>query len=160
MALDWIEKMKNMDWWGDRTFTFEMNIILVAVIGGIILLVLYIWMATYVHKDAVKRDIPNPGVWIFIVLIFHVGGLFIYLIVRGSYSTNKQGCQDTTPKVVHTYQSVDTPKVVQTYQSVNPYKQAGTIPKVKVSSVAKFCPMCGLKLRENAGFCAMCGTKI
>jgi len=50
-------------------------------------------IAYFVHKDAVKRRLPNPEVWVLIVLIFNVIGLLVYLLARGNYETVKD-----TPK--------------------------------------------------------------
>jgi hypothetical protein len=143
-----LDNMHDMMDWGKQSIMFEMNLWALMIIGGIIVLIVYIWIATYVHKDAIKRDIPNPGVWLLIALLFHIGGLFIYLIVRGSYSsTNTNNAKMNVEKV-------------QTYQTVNPYKQIQVEPVAGSAATAKFCPMCGNKLRENAAFCAICGSKI
>lgn len=46
-------------------------------------------IAYFVHKDAVKRHLPNPEVWVLIVLIFNVIGLLVYLLARDNYRTEK-----------------------------------------------------------------------
>ncbi len=48
--------------------------------------IISITIAYLVHKDAVKRRIPNAEVWVLIVLIFNVVGLLVYLLTRGDYT--------------------------------------------------------------------------
>lgn len=49
-------------------------------------IIISITIAYLVHKDAVKRRIPNAEVWVLIVLIFNVVGLLVYLLTRGNYT--------------------------------------------------------------------------
>lgn len=46
--------------------------------------------AYYVHKDALKRHIPNAEIWLLIVLIFNLLGLLLYLVVRENYSESRE----------------------------------------------------------------------
>ncbi len=71
-----------MDWWFDvfgPTWWIFMGLWWILIISVAVI------MAYYVHKDALRRKIPNPEVWLLIVLIFNVLGLLIYLLVRGNY---------------------------------------------------------------------------
>jgi len=71
-----------MDFWLD---VFGPNWWIFMVTWWIFVLSIAVIMAYYVHRDAVRRKIPNPEVWLLIVLIFNVLGLIIYLLVRGNY---------------------------------------------------------------------------
>jgi hypothetical protein len=78
-----------MDWWyaswfGPYWYTFGW-IFMIA--GWLIYFGIVLAIALYVHKDAVKRGLPNAEVWVLIVLIFSVIGLLIYLLVRDNYSS-------------------------------------------------------------------------
>ncbi len=143
-----LDRHDEMRDWGEQSIMFEMNMWVLIIIGGIFVLLISLWILTYVYKDAVKRDIPNPVVWLLIVLMFNILGLFLYLILRGSYSSNSSG--GATPK----------PEENQVYKPVNSYKNGEVDIVPAADDLAKFCPMCGGKLRENALFCALCGNKI
>jgi len=71
-----------MDWWYD---VFGPTWWIFMVIWWILFLSVAVIMAYYVHRDAVRRKIPNPEIWLLIVLIFNVLGLIIYLLVRENY---------------------------------------------------------------------------
>jgi len=58
-------------------------------IGGIILLVVGILIANFLHKDAIKRGI-NAEFWLVVGLFFNVFGLILYLIVRNNYSQERK----------------------------------------------------------------------
>ncbi|MFX0071964.1 MAG: hypothetical protein ACFFAO_12820 [Candidatus Hermodarchaeota archaeon] len=47
-------------------------------------------IAYFVHRDAVRRKLPNPEIWLLIVLIFNVLGLLIYILARGNYNEINQ----------------------------------------------------------------------
>ena len=76
------EEYHMMDWWigvfGPTWWIFM-------VLWWVLFFIVAIIMAYFVHKDALKRKIPNPEVWLLIVLIFNVIGLLIYLLVRENY---------------------------------------------------------------------------
>jgi len=71
-----------MDWWfaffGPTWWIFM-------VLWWVIVFSVAVIMAYFVHKDALRRKIPNPELWLLIVLIFNVLGLLIYLLVRENY---------------------------------------------------------------------------
>ncbi len=75
-----------MDWWyqtfGSGWWLFMMGWMVCFIVVSIII-------AYYVHRDAVRRKIPNAEVWLFIVLIFNVIGLLLYLLVRGNYNKSE-----------------------------------------------------------------------
>jgi hypothetical protein len=54
---------------------------LLLLIIGIAFLIIYIYMAQYIYKDAVKRKL-NAEVWLLIVLMFPIASWIVYFIVR------------------------------------------------------------------------------
>ncbi|MHA2281119.1 MAG: hypothetical protein ACXAC5_09735 [Promethearchaeota archaeon] len=54
-------------------------------VGGIILIVVNLLIARYMHKDAIKRGIKNSEFWLLIGLILGVLGLLLYIFVRKNY---------------------------------------------------------------------------
>jgi len=57
-------------------------------VGGIILVVLLVvnlLIAKYMHKDALKRGIKNSEFWLLIGFILGVLGLLLYVFVRKNY---------------------------------------------------------------------------
>jgi len=162
MILDMMhDEMPDFDWAGDWTgFPFEMGwMILAMVLGGIILLIVYIALARFVYTDAVKREVPNPGIWVFIFLIFNIPGLIIYFLVRGSYSTRTpEHTIRPSQAQVHTYYA---PAPTTQAISLTKAKKIAPTPTTPSVSSAKFCSMCGNKVdREGTQFCAQCGNKI
>lgn len=75
-----------MDWWwavfGPGAWMFMM-------FGWVIFFAVAILLAYYVHKDAVKRGIVNPEIWLIIILIFNVVGVLLYLLVRKNYENTQ-----------------------------------------------------------------------
>ena len=71
-----------MNWWWD---VFGPNAWIFMMLGWIIYLGIAILLAYYVHKDAVKRGIANPEIWMIIILVFNVVGVLLYLLVRKNY---------------------------------------------------------------------------
>lgn len=71
-----------MDWWfglfGPYTW-------LIMVFGAVIYLTASYFIAYFVHKDAVRRNITNSEAWLVIGLILNIFGLILYLLVRGNY---------------------------------------------------------------------------
>ena len=57
-------------------------------IGGIVLLVVSLLIARYMHKDAIKREI-NAEFWLLIGLFLSVFGLLLYIFVRKNYEERK-----------------------------------------------------------------------
>jgi len=54
-------------------------------VGGIVLLVVNLLIAKYMHKDAIKRDIKNSEFWLIIGFFLSVIGLLLYIFVRKNY---------------------------------------------------------------------------
>lgn len=55
------------------------------IVGGIVLLVVNLLIAKYMHKDALKRGIKNSEFWLLIGLILGLLGLLLYVFVRKNY---------------------------------------------------------------------------
>ena len=71
-----------MDWWFNL---FGPNAWIFMILGWVLYFVVGIIIAYYIHKDAVKRGIANPEVWILIALIFNVVALIVYFLTRKNY---------------------------------------------------------------------------
>jgi Na+/melibiose symporter-like transporter len=54
-------------------------------VGGIVLFVVNLFIARYVHKDAIKRGIQNSEFWLFMGFFLGVIGLILYIFVRKNY---------------------------------------------------------------------------
>ncbi|MBY8980737.1 MAG: hypothetical protein KGD72_10125 [Candidatus Lokiarchaeota archaeon] len=54
-------------------------------VGGIVLLVVSLLIAKYMHKDAIKRGIKNSEFWLIIGFFLNVIGLLLYIFVRKNY---------------------------------------------------------------------------
>jgi hypothetical protein len=54
-------------------------------VGGTILFVTSLFIAKYMHKDAIKRDIKNSEFWLLIGFFLNVIGLLLYVFVRKNY---------------------------------------------------------------------------
>lgn len=154
MILDIVFHEDNMFEWGMMTSTEMGMMISILVMGGIIALMIVVLVCRFVHNDAVRRDVPNPVLWVFIVLIFNIPGLIIYLLVRGSYENHRS---EHTIKHAKQYYSYYTP--VQATQ-VAQVSAPAPVPMAPTKG-AKFCSMCGKKVeREGTQFCPRCGNSI
>ena len=58
-------------------------------VGGIVLFVVNLFIARYMHKDAIKRGIKNSEFWLIMGFFFGVIGLLLYLFVRKNYDERK-----------------------------------------------------------------------
>lgn len=58
-------------------------------VGGVVLLVLSLLIAKYMHKDAIKRGIKNSEFWLVMGFFFNVVGLLLYIFVRKNYEERK-----------------------------------------------------------------------
>ncbi len=58
-------------------------------VGGIILIVVNLLIARYMHKDAIKRGIKNSEFWLIMGLFLSVIGLLLYIFVRKNYEERK-----------------------------------------------------------------------
>jgi Na+-driven multidrug efflux pump len=76
-----------MDWWFNLFGPFWW---IFMILGWAIFIGSSIIIAYYVHKDALKRGIDNPEIWLIICLIFNIIGLLIYLLVRSNYNMVEQ----------------------------------------------------------------------
>ncbi|MFX0105796.1 MAG: hypothetical protein ACFE75_09915 [Candidatus Hodarchaeota archaeon] len=55
------------------------------VLGAIIYFVASLFIARYMHRDALKRGIKNTEFWLLIGFILNVIGLLLYVFVRKNY---------------------------------------------------------------------------
>ena len=62
---------------------------LLRLIVWIAFLIIYIYMAQYVYKDAVKRKL-NAEIWLLIVLLVPIASWIVYFIVRNERSRNQE----------------------------------------------------------------------
>lgn len=77
------EHFHMMDWWIDLLGPYWW---IFMALGWVIFFLIGVFIAYYVHKDAVRRNIKNSEIWLIIGLIFNVVGLLLYLLVRGNYN--------------------------------------------------------------------------
>jgi len=54
-------------------------------LGGILYFVISLFIAKYIHKDALKRGIKNSEFWLLIGFILNLIGLLLYVFVRKNY---------------------------------------------------------------------------
>ncbi|MHA1471483.1 MAG: hypothetical protein ACTSQW_00130 [Promethearchaeota archaeon] len=54
-------------------------------VGGLVLIVVNLLIAKYMHKDAIKRDIKNSEFWLVMGFFLSVIGLLLYVFVRKNY---------------------------------------------------------------------------
>ena len=66
-------------------YTFSPYHWIYMLVGGIVLLVVNLLIAKYMHKDAIKRDIKNSEFWLIIGFFLSVIGLLLYVFVRKNY---------------------------------------------------------------------------
>jgi len=152
MILDIVFHKDHMFEWGMMTTTEISMMISMLVMAGILALLIVVFVCRFVHNDAVRRDVPSPVLWVFIVLIFNIAGLIIYLLVRGSYEGHKTEHTIRPTKQYYTYY---TP-----VQATQVSEVSAPVPAAPVKG-AKFCAMCGMKVdREGSKFCPRCGNKI
>ncbi len=62
---------------------------LLRLIIWIAFLIVYIYMAQYIYKDAIKRKL-NPELWLLIVLLVPIASWIVYFIVRNERSQNQE----------------------------------------------------------------------
>ena len=70
-------------------YTFSPYHWIYMLVGGIVLLVVNLLIAKYMHKDAIKRDIKNSEFWLIIGFFLSVIGLLLYIFVRKNYEERK-----------------------------------------------------------------------
>jgi len=58
-------------------------------VGGLVLIVVNLLIAKYMHKDAIKRDIKNSEFWLIMGFFLSVIGLLLYIFVRKNYEERK-----------------------------------------------------------------------
>ena len=58
-------------------------------VGGIVLIVVNLLIARYMHKDALKREIKNSEFWLLMGFITGLLGLLLYIFVRKNYEERK-----------------------------------------------------------------------
>ncbi len=59
------------------------------IVGGLVLIVVNLLIAKYMHKDAIKRDIKNSEFWLVMGFFLSVIGLLLYVFVRKNYEERK-----------------------------------------------------------------------
>ena len=59
----------------------QVKFLLLHLIIGIAFLIIYIYMAQYIYKDAIKRKL-NAEVWLLIVLMFPIASWIVYFVLR------------------------------------------------------------------------------
>ncbi len=70
-------------------YTFSPYHWIYMLVGGIVLLVVNLLIAKYMHKDAIKRDIKNSEFWLIIGFFLNIFGLLLYIFVRKNYEERK-----------------------------------------------------------------------
>ncbi len=71
-----------LDWWYGMYGPFAWWLM---AIGWLVYIAITITIAYYVHKDAIRRKIPNPELWLILCLILSVIGYIIYVLARSNY---------------------------------------------------------------------------
>ena len=66
-------------------YTFSPYHWIYMLVGGIVLFVVNLLIAKYMHKDAIKRKIQNSEFWLIIGFFLSVFGLLLYIFVRKNY---------------------------------------------------------------------------
>ena len=66
-------------------YTFSPFHMIYMLVGGIVLIVVNLLIAKYMHKDAIKRDIKNSEFWLVMGFFLSVIGLLLYVFVRKNY---------------------------------------------------------------------------
>lgn len=54
-------------------------------VGSLIFIAVELLIIYYVHRDALRKKIPYPELWLLLGLIFNVFGLIVYLLARRNY---------------------------------------------------------------------------
>ncbi|MFW9881704.1 MAG: hypothetical protein ACFFG0_52225 [Candidatus Thorarchaeota archaeon] len=54
-------------------------------VGVIVLFVVNMFIARYMHKDAIRREIKNSEFWLIMGFFLGVFGLLLYIFVRKNY---------------------------------------------------------------------------
>ncbi|MEJ2251169.1 MAG: hypothetical protein P8Y97_16145 [Candidatus Lokiarchaeota archaeon] len=75
--MNWIIAIFGPFWW------------IAMIIGMLSYAILSILICVFIYKNAVKRKIPNPEVWLLIGLIFNLIGLIIYLLIRSTHESKE-----------------------------------------------------------------------
>ncbi|MCK4383816.1 MAG: hypothetical protein KAW66_11015 [Candidatus Lokiarchaeota archaeon] len=70
-------------------YTFSPYHWIYMLVGGIVLIVVNLLIAKYMHKDAIKRDIKNSEFWLVMGFFLSVIGLLLYVFVRKNYEERK-----------------------------------------------------------------------
>ena len=70
-------------------YTFSPFHMIYMIVGGIVLIVVNLLIAKYMHKDAIKRDIKNSEFWLVMGFFLSVIGLLLYVFVRKNYDERK-----------------------------------------------------------------------
>ncbi|MHA1611495.1 MAG: hypothetical protein ACTSVZ_13145 [Promethearchaeota archaeon] len=72
-----------MDWWFD---TFGNWAWVFMILGWVIYFGLSGLFAYLVHKDALRRKMDNPDIWMILVFFSNIVGVFLYCLAKSNYS--------------------------------------------------------------------------
>jgi hypothetical protein len=106
----------------------------------LIISLLFLWflLPTWIYIDAQERDIRNPGIWAFLVLISLVFGLVVYLLIRPS-----------------SIKSIYCPKCNGELNGTGIY-----CPFCGHDLTNAFCQQCQYPIKQGWKFCPNCRTEI
>lgn len=110
-------------------FAFMIVIYIIIIFVGCCLNVL---IGVWAYRDAEKRNMDNPAVWLAIVLLGGCIGCIVYLIVRNPIPESPPN--NYNPQ--QSYQDIEQP------------------------ITASYCPKCGIKLQPGVRFCSECGHQL
>ncbi|MHA1672545.1 MAG: hypothetical protein ACTSYI_02870 [Promethearchaeota archaeon] len=76
-----------MDWWFE---TFGNWVWVFMILGWVIYFGLSGLFAYLVHKDALRRKMENPDIWMILVFFSNIVGVFLYFLARSNYSERSE----------------------------------------------------------------------
>jgi len=98
-----------------------------------------ILIGVWVYKDAEKRNMDNPAVWLAVVLLGGCIGCIVYLIVR-------------EPKPHYSTDTYNPP--------TTSIEATSNQPSYQQSTSMNYCPNCGGKVEEGTKYCNHCGYEL
>ncbi|MGV9172972.1 MAG: zinc-ribbon domain-containing protein [Promethearchaeia archaeon] len=100
-------------------------------------------IGAWIYKDAKKRNMDNPELWLIIVLVGGCIGCIVYLIVREPKPKDQVNPNITAPT---NQMPIQQPANQESLQAQ--------------TSHIRYCPQCGSKLEGNTKFCNQCGYEL